>query len=88
MIRGSGYWSFFVIFVKTSEVDAEPQGAVLLFDEEDRSSAWGTGWAYEAVGEMFVNKLPERLEFIWGQGINWTKGGMAPSSSSIFRSYG
>ena len=70
-------------FVKTSEVDAEPQGTVLLFDEEDRSSAWGPGGAYEAVGEMFVDKLPERLEFVWGQGIDWTKGGFG----SIFQFY-
>ena len=35
--------------VKTSEIDAELQGAILL-DEEDLSSAWGMGWAYEAIG--------------------------------------
>ena len=62
-------------FVKTSKVNAEPQGAILFFDEEDQSSAQGPGWAYEAVGKMFVNKLPEHLEFVWGQGINWIKGG-------------
>ena len=35
--------------VKTSEVDTELHGALLLLDEEDRSSARGTGWAYEAI---------------------------------------
>ena len=36
--------------VKTMEIDAELQGAVLLLDEENQSSARTTGRVYEAVG--------------------------------------
>ena len=55
-----------------------------FFLMKDRSSAWGVGQAYEAIGQMFVTKLPECLELMWGQGINWTKGGYGSIFQFLF----
>ena len=50
-------------FVKTAEIDAEAEGAILFADEKNRGTVWRGGGSDKTTGQMFVNEFPEGLKF-------------------------
>ena len=50
-------------FVKTTEIDAEVEGAVLFTDEENGGTVWRGGGSDKTTGQMFVNEFMEGLKF-------------------------
>ena len=52
--------------VQRTEIHAEAQGAILLLDEEDRSSVRRSGLPDETSGEVLVDELAKCFEFSRG----------------------
>ena len=72
--------------IKTSEIDAEAESSIFLFDEKNRGSMWRSCRSDETSTEVFLNEFTESLEFNLGSGYIGVTGGAAPSSKSIFKS--
>ena len=56
--------------IKTSEIDAEAESSVFLFDEKDGGSMRRGCRSDETGMEVFLNELTEGLEFNLGQRIH------------------
>ena len=61
-------------FVEPPVVDAETKGAVLLFDEKDRSTARRIGGMDEAGSEVLLDVLSECVKFQLGKGVDGSEG--------------
>ena len=52
--------------IKTSEIDAEVESSVFLFDEKNRGSMWRSCRSDETSMEVFLYEFLESLEFNLG----------------------
>ena len=50
-------------FVKTTEIDAEAEGAILFMDEKNGGTVLRGGGSDKTTGQMFVNEFTEGLKF-------------------------
>ena len=50
-------------FVKTTEIDAEAEGAILFMDKKNRGAVWRGGGSDKTTRQMFVNEFMEGLKF-------------------------
>ena len=50
-------------FVKTMEIDAEAEGAILFMDKKNGGTVWRGGGSDKTTGQMFVNEFMEGLKF-------------------------
>ena len=60
-------WKWILIFlrdfVKTMEIDAEAEGAILFTDEKNGGAVWRGGGSDKTTGQIFVNEFTEGLKF-------------------------
>ena len=54
---------FLCDFVKTTEINAEAEGAILFMDEKNRGAVWRGGGSDKTTRQMFVNEFTEGLKF-------------------------
>ena len=59
-------------FVKTTEIDAEAEGAILFTDEKNGGAVWRGGGSDKTTGQMFVNEFTEGLKFSLRERQDWT----------------
>ena len=59
-------------FVKTAEIDAEVEGAILFTDEKNRGTMWRGEGSDKTTGQMFVNEFMEGLKFSLREQEDWT----------------
>ena len=50
-------------FVKTAEIDAEVEGAILFMDKKNGGTMWRGGGSDKTTGQMFINEFTEGLKF-------------------------
>ena len=50
-------------FVKTAEIDAEVEGAILFTNEKNWGTVWRGGGSDKTTGQMFINEFTEGLKF-------------------------
>ena len=58
--------------IKTSEVNAEAESSVFLFDEKNGGTMQRSCRSNETGTEMFLDEFMEGLEFNLGQRIHWS----------------
>ena len=54
-------------FVKTAEINAEVEGAILFTNEKNGGAVWRGGGSDKTTGQMFVNEFTEGLKFSLGE---------------------
>ena len=54
-------------FVKTTEIDAEAEGAILFTDKKNRGAVWRGGGLDKTTGQIFINEFMEGLKFHLGE---------------------
>ena len=69
--------------IEATIVHTKSESTALLFDEEDGSSSGRATWVDEAIFEIIVQKLSERVGLARAELMN---GGVLPSLRSIFKS--
>ena len=69
---------FLCEFVKTAVVYTKTEGAILLFDEKDRSSVSGGGRADKTCPEVVIEELLEGVGFGLGKGVHTAWRGSGP----------
>jgi len=74
-IWNEGKWIsiFLGDLVKTMPINTKSKQAVFLFDEQDRSTAWGLRLADKAVIKILFEEFMECNCFSLGHIVNWTK---------------
>ena len=50
-------------FVKTTEIDAEAEGAILFADKKNGGAVWRGGGSDKTTGQIFINEFTEGLKF-------------------------
>ena len=48
-------------FVKTVEINAEVEGAILFTDKKNGGTVWRGGGSDKTAGQMFINKFMEEI---------------------------
>ena len=59
-------------FVKTTEIDAEVEGAILFTDEKNGGTMWRGGGSDKTTGQMFINEFTEGLKLSLREQEDWT----------------